>query len=521
MNSNNQNALKMPSKTILNFTLTYKAFVLLLLSFSCSAQQLELRESQNGTTYISYANAPAFGYGASPQNILTYLPTGNGNDYRDWLQWAEKYKMNHVRSYPPSFAVETPAINIYQYAAGERNKFDLTKFDNRYFDELRHACKLMNDHGFFVHLQLWQSISWKRHWDKNYFNPINNINPDISKHAGPGEFMVLKNSILLEHQKKYVQKILDVTADLGNVYFDIANEIGNGTGNDKKWVLEILNTIRQWENKNGHKVLVTINDEGGQRVTGIDEIFKKSDLIIKDLGRWDEHVDTQLEYKKPTISVRNIDWNYKSRKRLYFHGANSLETSSNKKIQTRGRKYWWRMYMARVQMAAAYADTYDKMNTYPGAHLAYKILKKLGFSNLIPEKMTESYSLNTLAEDNFVHFRNFISNIQDYPSLLPYNNIVKDHPAAHNYCLQSSNEIVIYLESPNGNAGYLYPGTLVSLTNLLLSDGSYTGHYYNPDSGIITVFETLIFNGNTKLKIPGFNDDLAIYIRGGQKNFEN
>ena len=44
--------------------------------------------------------------------------------------------------------------------------------------------------------------------------------------------MVLKNSILLEHQKKYVQKILDVTADLGNVYFDIANEIGNGTGND-------------------------------------------------------------------------------------------------------------------------------------------------------------------------------------------------------------------------------------------------------------------------------------------------
>jgi len=491
---------------------TYKIFILLLLPLACSAQHLEIKESADGTAYISYANAPAFGYGASPQNILTYLPSGNGNNYRDWLQWAEKYKMNLARSYPPSSAVMPPAQNIYQKSIEDKNKFDLTKFNNKYFIELRRACKLMKDHGFFVHLQLWQSISWKKNWDNNYFNPANNINPDISHYAGPGEFMVLKNPALLEHQKKYVRKILDATADLGNVYFDIANEIGNGTGSEAKWVLEILDTIRQWENENHFKVLVTINDEGGKRVSDIDEIFKKTDLIIKDLGRWDEHTETRLKYNKPTISVRNIDWNYKKQKRLYFHGENSLETSKNKKIQTRGRKYWWRMYMAKVQMAAAYADPYKARQANPAKHLAHKILKTLGAENLTSEKTIASYNLNTLAEENFLHFRNFIQKINDYPNLQSFNNIVKGHAAAHNYSLQSEKEVIIYLESPNGDAGYSYPETQASLINLQLNDGHYKGLYYHPSSGEEVSFTMLITNGRATLSIPRFNDDLAIYI---------
>lgn len=484
-----------------------------LFSAICSASALEISKSKDGRPYISYDGTPALGYGASPQNILTYLPSGNGNDYKTWIEWAIKYQMNHVRSYPPSFIVPKPALNLFENVNGDEKKFDLNKFNQAYFDELRHACQLMKEKGVFVHLQLWQAVAWSKQWDSNYYNPLNNVNPDISQHAGPGEFMVPNNPILLEHQKTYVRKILDATADLGNVYFDIANEIGNGTGSSREWVKEIISAIRQWERTSGHGALLTINDEGGMRVKGIEEIFRMSDLIIKDLGRWDEHVNTQQEYEKPTISVRNIDWDYKRRKRQYFFGADNLEISKDKNLQIRGRKYWWRMYMARVQMAAAYADSYDVVQTFRGAARVEKLLRTLGLGNLMPRKITASYNLNSLAEDNFVKFRSFIRNIVDYPNLLPYDNIVTGHPAAHNYCLQSSKEIVIYLESPNGNAGYTYPETRVSLSGLMLGDGNYRGFHYHPGSGAKVEFETSIANGKSTLLIPRFRDDLAIYIR--------
>jgi len=55
-------------------------------------------------------------------------------------------------------------------------------------------------------------------------NLENNINPDISAHAGPGEFVTLRNNALLDHQKRYIKKILDATGDLGNVFYDIMNK---------------------------------------------------------------------------------------------------------------------------------------------------------------------------------------------------------------------------------------------------------------------------------------------------------
>lgn len=488
------------------------AFFLTALPGAACAGGLDIQTSANGMPYITYNNAPAFGYGASPQHILTYLPTGNGNDYQAWLDWARKYGMNHVRSYPPSFIVEAPSINLFERASAGSDKFDLTQFNEDYFEELLQACRMMRDNGFFVHFQLWQAVSWKKQWQKNYYNPENNINPDISQHAGPGEFMTINNPALLEHQISYVNKILDTVASLGNVYFDIANEIGNGTDSDKKWVLKILGAIRQWEKKNNQKILVTINDEGGKRITGIEEIFNKSDLIIKDLGRWDEHVQAQKKYNKPTISVRNIDWDYIKKQRQYFFADDNLEINEDKNLQIRGRKYWWRMYMAKVQMAGAYSDSYDAISTFPGAQLINKILITLGISNGLPKMMKRSYDLNTLTENNFVNFKNFIQKIHDFPSLQTYYDIVKNHPAAHNYCLQSPKEVVIYLESPNGRSGYAYPKTQALLTHILLTDGEYTGYYYHPASGVKTEFKTVISNNTTILNIPDFSDDLAIYI---------
>lgn len=494
-------------------SITKLVVVFIVFANANTSAGLEVRKASNGYSYIAHDGHPVFGYGASPQNILTYLPRGQGNDYQDWVTWARKYSINHVRSYPPSIIVSPPAINLYQHASEQPEKFDLSQLNDAYFKELRKACKLFADNGIFVHLQLWQAVYWKRYWQENYFNPENNINPEISRNAGPGEFMAMGNPALLAHQKKYLSKVLDTVADLGNVYLDIANEIGNGTASSLEWALEMLATVRQWEDTHNREVLVTINDEGGIRVQGVKKLFNRSNLIIKDLGRWDEHVEAQQKFGKPTVSVRNIDWDYQKQQRHYFYGEDNLEINEDPLLQIRGRKYWWRMYMARVQMAGAYADAYDKIGQLPGATLVEKALNKVGAKSLMPTYMAPSYRRNTLTEDNFRHFRNFVDQIINYENLIPSTNVVTKHPAAHVYVLHSKEQAIIYLESPNGNAGHSYAPSPIKLENLLLTTGNYRGQFYDPSSGNQQAFEIPVEDGIAELSAPSFQDDLAIIIQ--------
>lgn len=484
--------------------------------FYCSQpvadETLSVNPNPGYAPYVAYENEAVFGYGPSPQNILTYLPAGNGNDYKAWVEWASKYKMSHVRSYPPSIVVKAPAINLFHQSPGDSSKFNLNRFNEAYFEELGRACRLMKEKGFFVHLQFWQAVAWKKQWDANYYNPANNINPDISEHAGPGEFMVLDNQKLLNHQKEYVQKILDATANLGNVYFDIANEIGNGTGGSVEWILEILQVIRQWEEKNNHRVLVTINGRGGNRVRNIEEVYGAIDLITRDVGRWEEHVNTQARYEKPTISVRNIDWDYEKSERTFFYGKFSLETNTDHELQTRGRKYWWRMFMAKVQLAGGYADAYDRSAQSLGYRIVNKARNLLGLEGKLVD-FQPSYQLNTLSEENFFRFREFIDKIADYARLMPSKEIRLNHSAAHHYALQSDDELVIYLESPNGKSGYEYREKSVTISGLSINDGAYSTAIFFPESGELVEQGIQVRKGMASLTLPGFSDDLAVHIR--------
>lgn len=478
------------------------------------ADGLRIKHNDVNKAYLVYEGNPVFTFGPSPQFILTYLPKGNGNDYVDWCDWAQKFGITNVRSYPPSFIVEEPAENIFIKSNSDPDKFDLRKFNKKYFDELRRACVLFKEHGIVVHLQLWQAVSWKKSWGKHYYNPENNVNPDITAHANPGEFVTMKNPILLDHQKRYVRKILDATGDLGNVFFDVMNEIGNGTGVSEEWVWEIIRTINKWEKENNTDVLITLNDEGGMRMGNFSLECDGLNLIVKDLGRYDEHTETKMKYGKPTISVRNIDWDYKLKKRRYFAGCDNLEVNKDENIQARGRKYWWRMFMAGVQSAGGYADCYKIKDNNIMYKVVYKILEKVGVENVVSiNKSRLSYRLNMMSETNFMPFMKFVNNnIDGYEHLMPSDNVLHDHPITNSYCLQDKNKSIIYLESPNGEAGYQYRSGFATITSLLLKDGNYNGFFYFPDTGTKQRFEVKIENGKCKLKLPAFKDDLVIMI---------
>ncbi|MBN1493534.1 MAG: hypothetical protein JW938_05245 [Candidatus Omnitrophica bacterium] len=479
----------------------------------CFSQSLEIRDNDAGRPLLYYEGAPCFAYGPSPQNILTYLPRGNGNDVCDWATWARKYGMSHVRSYPPHFIVEGAAFNLFESDLTQPDKFDLDRMNERYFEALRLACLLLKENGIVVHLQMWQAVTWKKNWDRCYYNPHNNVNPELSLHAGPQEFVTMSNPTLLSHQKAYVRKILDATADLGNVFYDIMNELGNGTGADQEWVKEIVNEINAWEGEHNIDVLLTLNDEGGQKLGGFTLAYDKLDLIVKDLGRYDEHSDTSRAYKKPTISVRNIDWNYQKKERCYFWGEKNLEITSEHEYQVRGRKYWWRMFMAGVQSAGAYADALAIRDIHTIFGLGDAGFRKIGHENNIFGWVIPVYRFNTITERYFYNFKKFVDTIRDYGSLQLRENIVIGHPATHTYALESRDQAVIYLESPNGAAGYSYGPQQASVVFKELMDGSYDACWYFPSDGSTIPFQTEVVGQKISLLFPSCNDDLVLHLK--------
>jgi hypothetical protein len=475
--------------------------------------RLSLEIPPGGLPALMHNGQPVLAYGPSPQNILTYLPSGDGNDYQDWAEWARQHTIRNVRSYPPSIAVDPPAVNLFERSPGQPDRFDLTRFNDAYFLLLRQACRRFADEGIIVHLQLWQAVYWKKRWDQHYYNPSNNVNPEISRNAGPGEFSTTANPHLLAHQIAYVRRILEATADAGNVYYDIMNEIGNGTAADPAWVEAILAAIGDWERESGLDVLVTLNDEGGSRLGDLSVTHPGLDLVVKDLGRYEQHVEAYGQSGKPTVSVRNIDFHYGRKERLYFFGPRNLEINTDADLQSRGRRYWWRMYMAGVVAAGAYADSAAPVDRSPFQRLAAELLAKVRKEQRTAGPRQSVYRLNELAEKNYSLFRQFVDMTGHPVGMRASAGVVAAHPAAGSYCLQNERRAIIYLESPSGEAGHRYPSSQAKLKGLHLPDRSYDLLIFHPSTGERTTSRIELLNGEASTLLPPFTDDLALLIQ--------
>ena len=355
--------------------------------------------------WVSYGGRPAFGYGYSPQSVLAKIPVGEELDpevdFRDFAPWASARGITIVRSYPPSSIVGERYLELFERAEDDPDRFDLERFNAAYFDRLREACALFREHGIFVHLQLWQAVTWKKFWDTCYYHPDLNVNPELSRQAGPGKFAIdpKRNPALVAHQREHVRRFLDATGDLGNVFYDVMNEIGNGTGANGAWLEAMLDEIEAWEERNGREVIVGLNDEGRERSkTGGSLSNPRLDVAFVDLGRYDEHVEVRARYLRPTFGVRNIDWNPETEKRAYFAGEYDLSLDPDPGRALRSKRMYWRMFLARVQMNAGYAD-WGRF-AYRGGPLADLALEDLPsresphldatYSRMVPVEILES-----------------------------------------------------------------------------------------------------------------------------------
>lgn len=113
------------------------------------------------------------------------------------------------------------------------NKFDLTKFNQAYFDRMRTRVIEARDRGMYVSVMLFdgwsvdskytEHVPWLGH-PYNIVNNVNNIDGDVDNNGQGEETHILLGTAVTALQEAYVRKVIDTVNDLDNVLYEISNE---------------------------------------------------------------------------------------------------------------------------------------------------------------------------------------------------------------------------------------------------------------------------------------------------------
>jgi len=135
-------------------------------------------------------------------------------------------------------------------------KFNLTQFNQTYFDRLRSRTIAARDHGIYVSVMLFegwclagQELGKDREcWTYHPFNAANNSNGINADANGDGVGYEFYTSAIptaaKDLQKAYIRKVVDTVNDLDNVLYEIVNE---ATPKSVSWQYEIINYLKSYE----------------------------------------------------------------------------------------------------------------------------------------------------------------------------------------------------------------------------------------------------------------------------------
>lgn len=157
-------------------------------------------------------------------------------------------------------------------AADGRPKFDVTKFNQTFFDRLRSRAVAAGDHGMYVGVMLFQGFSVSRKsrsrrdtpWAYHPFHRANNVNGIDGDLNGDGEGYEsheLRVPEITRIQETFVRKVVDTVNDLDQVIFEIGNECH---GASTAWQYHLIDVIRRHERTKPkqHPVWMTFQWDG-------------------------------------------------------------------------------------------------------------------------------------------------------------------------------------------------------------------------------------------------------------------
>jgi hypothetical protein len=140
------------------------------------------------------------------------------------------------------------------------NKFDLTKWDQAYFDRLKDFVKQAGQRGIVVELVLFCTLYNDDLWKISPMCDANNVN-GVGK-VNRKEFFALKEKELTAAQEAVARKLVTELKDFDNVYFEVCNE-PYFEGVNREWQDRIIDVILDAEKNLPARHLIAQNIANG------------------------------------------------------------------------------------------------------------------------------------------------------------------------------------------------------------------------------------------------------------------
>lgn len=184
-------------------------------------------------------------------------------DYEGFLDLLQSLNHNFVRMWTwehasvPGRSLPDDPLPYQRTGPGEdllgRPKFDVTKFDQAYFERLRVRVKAAQARNMYASVMLFQGWSlegkgkqpnpWKGH-PFNVGNNVNGINGDVDGDGEGKEVHTLEVPAITALQEAYVSKVVDTVNDLDNVLYEISNE---SHADSQDWQYHMIGFINNYE----------------------------------------------------------------------------------------------------------------------------------------------------------------------------------------------------------------------------------------------------------------------------------
>src|SRR5215510_9249799 len=254
-------------KDLLNRTLTRSllfAFVQLMAGVTVSTQAISPAEAVEPLS-VKTANPPYFfdSKGNSVYLSGSYLDQYNrfsGSwDFAAYLDSLQEQNQNFTRLWAweqSPYERTGPGL-----ALDGGPKFDLRRFNQVYFDQLRSRVVQAAQRGIYVSVMFFEGFNAQKKLGQvdplQQLNNINGINGDPNRNGSNEELFSLTYPSLLALEEAFLRKVVDTLNDLDNVLYEIN---GNDLAGSLSWQYHMIDYIRRYQKTTANQHPVGISD---------------------------------------------------------------------------------------------------------------------------------------------------------------------------------------------------------------------------------------------------------------------
>lgn len=391
---------------------------------------------------------PTSGEPLAYDSFLDFLASHGHNFMRGWARESNGW-------------IHEPLVRRYaRTGPGTANdglpKFDVTKFDQEYFDTIRNRTIAAGKLGIYVSVMLFDSSGWNDA-EKTTVHPfhrnnnINGIDGDLKKDGRGIDVVTLADSKIVALQEAFARKIVDTVNDLDNVIYEIANE---SPVYSTEFQYDMIQFIREYERSKPKQHLIGMTSVGGAPPDDRSRLFNSpADWISPGYDpTFTAYMDSPpatLGSKVELLDTDHIwgvggdrDWVWKS----FLRGYNPLYMDPYKESDARAT-----LYVAEA--------VFERARKAMGHTLAYA--RKMNLAEMVPVDILSSTR----------------------------------------YCLA------------NPGKEYLVYQPKLGPFKLMFGPGKFTCEWFDPDRGIVIPSEPLESKGEEKTFAPPFGGDAILYLR--------